>query len=411
MDDLDQLLNDLETASTQPAPPPTEATDTPAIPSEIPVFVTTTAPKSAKSIFQSRKKLVTRPAAVASLAPPNEPPHSSESTLCGSTGSSLAGSNTPSPTETESATSHTAVAPSSPTLSPHAPKTPLSAFHKPSPLTHQPPTPTSAPKICHTCHDAITTPSFITTTHGHTYHPTHFTCANPPCQRLLKGTLYIERDTDGTSFCKPCFTALFSETCAYCATAIVDTCVKAVGKTFHADCFFCSHCGDKLSSATRFVEEQGKVYCLADYESLYARACAGCGKKTGTSSADGTVTPLVQVSKDQVFHLDCFKCSRPGCTLLLSPNEFYQGSGGEPICQMHYYQMQDAVCCACDKVVIGACVNALGKRYHRGCFACTFCKQSFDKGQAGVPGGSGADRFKSKNGNPYCCLCHTKLFG
>ncbi|KAI9328808.1 hypothetical protein BDR26DRAFT_873593 [Obelidium mucronatum] len=418
MEDIDQLLSELEASNleaSQPelSTPPTMAptTDSTQLPPAsveiiIPLFVTTNT-KNMKSIFQSRKgpaspanprkALSSAMISVDAFQTSTGPISSSTTTLTDSL-----------PDIQTNKAAHRTVPPTKP----------VSAFQRrPAPLfqqqqqqqqiqRNQPPPP---PKICQTCNEPIETPSFITTTHGKTYHPTHFTCTNPTCNRPLKGTTYIERDTDGSAYCKPCFTQLFSETCLYCRAPILDTCVKigvGGGKTFHVDCFF-------LLNSAPFVEEAGKVYCLKDHEVLFARVCFGCGKKrvAGAGSAGASSGgEFVEVSKDRVFHLECFRCSKPGCGVLLSPNEFYQSEEGDAVCQMHYYQMQDAVCSACEKIVVGACVNALGKRYHRGCFSCTFCKKGLDSG--GVSGmASSADKFKSKNGNPYCCLCHLKLFG
>lgn len=51
---------------------------------------------------------------------------------------------------------------------------------------------------------------------------------------------------------------------------------------YHKDCFTCDHCHKPLSTS-KFFFEGDSVYCMRDYESLYAVRCAACDEFiTGT---------------------------------------------------------------------------------------------------------------------------------
>ncbi|KAJ3408573.1 hypothetical protein CcCBS67573_g01219 [Chytriomyces confervae] len=392
MDDLDSLLSDLENASVF-----VEEADPTAHPaSHLPNLPPPAAKTTIKPLFQSRKKTITsgRSRTVSSscekLSSANESLPSSVATLTASN-QSLFTPPTPQTQNTRTSSSK-----------------PISAFCRSSPTVSTQPESAALEVVppnleCHGCRSLITSAPFITTNNGHSFHPNHFLCKNESCKRALKGTVYIQEPSTGDAYCKTCFTQLYSEPCNYCKGPILEACVKACNKSFHPACFFCSNCGCQLGTSRQpFVETQGKVYCVPDYDLLFGKTCKGCGLKCGA-----TEEAVSLVDRDLVFHLDCFKCHIGGCAL--RAHEFYEDEvTGLPVCQLHYYGARDAVCFACEKIVVGACVNALGRRYHRACFVCTFCRKALDGG--GAAGGS-VDRFKSKNNNPYCSGCHLKLFG
>jgi len=56
-------------------------------------------------------------------------------------------------------------------------------------------------------------------------------------------------------------------------------------------------------------------------------------------------------------------------------------------------------CGNCGEMVIGVCLNALGKSYHGDCFVCNHCNKPF-------PGGA----FVEHEGNPYCETDYNQLF-
>ncbi|KAJ3211141.1 hypothetical protein HDU67_004754 [Dinochytrium kinnereticum] len=91
------------------------------------------------------------------------------------------------------------------------------------------------------------------------------------------------------------------------------------------------------------------------------------------------------------------------CNTALNPVGFFQLDDA-PLCEAHYHARREAICVTCQKIILGVCVNAFGgNRYHKGCFVCNFCKKGLEEG--------GGDKFKARNGKPYCTGCHGKLFG
>ena len=60
---------------------------------------------------------------------------------------------------------------------------------------------------------------------------------------------------------------------------------------------------------------------------------------------------------------------------------------------------QGPPCGSCGEMVIGICINALGKSFHPEHFVCNHCSKPF-------PGGN----FVEHEGHPYCDLDYTELF-
>jgi hypothetical protein len=57
-------------------------------------------------------------------------------------------------------------------------------------------------------------------------------------------------------------------------------------------------------------------------------------------------------------------------------------------------------CAQCGEMVIGQCINALGKSYHPDHFVCACCSQPFKNG-----------KFMIKDNEPYCETDYFELFG
>lgn len=55
------------------------------------------------------------------------------------------------------------------------------------------------------------------------------------------------------------------EKCAKCQGLITERIVRALGKGFHPGCFACAACGRAIGAESFAVDEQGKVYCVADF--------------------------------------------------------------------------------------------------------------------------------------------------
>lgn len=59
-----------------------------------------------------------------------------------------------------------------------------------------------------------------------------------------------------------------------------------------------------------------------------------------------------------------------------------------------------SLCAACEQPITGACVSALGKKFHPQHFVCSFCKKQV-----------GAGAFKEHASQVFCLACHVRVHG
>ncbi|XP_031469376.1 filamin-binding LIM protein 1 isoform X3 [Phasianus colchicus] len=114
--------------------------------------------------------------------------------------------------------------------------------------------------ICAFCHKAVGPQEPTVEAMRKQYHADCFTCRT--CQRRLAGQRYYQRD--GRPTCDACYQATL-EKCAKCQGLITERIVRALGKGFHPGCFVCAACGRAIGAESFAVDEQGKVYCVADF--------------------------------------------------------------------------------------------------------------------------------------------------
>lgn len=81
---------------------------------------------------------------------------------------------------------------------------------------------------------------------------------------------------------------------------IMGECCNALEKSFHPECFTCSHCKQKLGSGTFHIED-GQPYCPKDFQALFAQKCAGCDFPI--EAGDQFFEAI-----NQLWHCECFTC-------------------------------------------------------------------------------------------------------
>jgi len=217
---------------------------------------------------------------------------------------------------------------------------------------------------------------------GATYHPEHFSCGN--CHRPLGTSNFFEQD--GVPNCEKCYQELLCARCAHCEEPILDRCVTALGKKWHANHFICTQCLSPFASGSYF-ERDGRPFCDNCFQGNFAPRCAGCNQPI-----KGEVTNAL----GQYWHPEHFVCQFCQKAFTGSFFEF----GGKPYCDVHYHQQTGSLCAGCGKAVTGKCVNALDKKWHPEHFVCAFCMNPLHGGN-----------YTENAGKAYDKECHAKLFG
>lgn len=106
--------------------------------------------------------------------------------------------------------------------------------------------------------------------------------------------------------------------------SLAQNCLKAMGKTFHPECFVCAYCG-KIFANSPFYLEDGLPYCEEDWNELFTTKCVSCGFPI--EAGDRWVEAL-----NNNYHSQCFNCTL--CKKNLEGKGFFV-KAGKPFCKSH----------------------------------------------------------------------------
>lgn len=189
-----------------------------------------------------------------------------------------------------------------------------------------------------------------------------------------------------------------------------------MGKRFHADCFRCAYCNEKLGGS--FCEDDDRPYheeCIrkkdssansnAEKDSRSAwdlmkseNKCSTCMKRVPVGEGLSVKAPFKSsnfTNQRYYFHDGCFNCE--SCKKGLS-GKFVVSEGGFfcQDCGDKQGKKADVAdpCTKCGKQLTGNLKKALGKVYHADCFVCNKCSRAFPNGE-----------FVDLNGYPTCESC------
>ncbi|KAG7450822.1 uncharacterized protein BT62DRAFT_537588 [Guyanagaster necrorhizus] len=188
--------------------------------------------------------------------------------------------------------------------------------------------------------------------------------------------------------------------CADCKLPIIGRLVTASnsdrggGLRWHPECFKCTICSELLEHVSSY-ERDGKMYCHLDFYETFAPKCSHCQ------------TPIIEehfISLDdsalggkRTYHAQHFFCAECGDPFLSASG----GLGGErsfsadtqtsefmvyrgyAYCEACHVRLRMPKCSRCKKSIRewdeGA-IEAMGRKWCRGCFRCEGCEQPFDEG-------------------------------
>eukprot|EP00045_Choanoeca_perplexa_P004788 m.40653 g.40653 ORF g.40653 m.40653 type:complete len:411 (+) comp12766_c0_seq1:110-1342(+) len=217
---------------------------------------------------------------------------------------------------------------------------------------------------------------------GLAFHEEHFQCIK--CEQSLADVKFYAQG--GMPFCSRCYADLHSPKCGGCHKPIADSCLKALDKDWHVDCFVCFDCKRPFGSTGFFPKGEAAV-CQTCYQKDLD-PCRSCGKP-----ATGTIVHAIGGQ----YHQECFVCFT--CRQPFANNEFFEHEG-QAYCKLHFHQQRGTICHGCAEPIIGKYLNALGNKWHPEHFTCTLCMRAL-----------AGERFRERKAEPYCGECYVKLFG
>ncbi|XP_058163805.1 prickle-like protein 1 [Dasypus novemcinctus] len=154
---------------------------------------------------------------------------------------------------------------------------------------------------------------------GVCWHPACFVCLT--CNELLVDLIYFYQD--GKIHCGRHHAELLKPRCSACDEIIfADECTEAEGRHWHMQHFCCLECGAVLGGQ-RYIMKDGRPFCCACFESLYAEYCETCGEHIGVDHAQMTYDGQHWHATEACFSCAQCKASLLGCPFLPKQGQIY----------------------------------------------------------------------------------------
>ena len=153
--------------------------------------------------------------------------------------------------------------------------------------------------------------------------------------------------------------------CKKCGEALTGQFVRALGGTFHLDCFKCQDCGQIVASKFFPVDsEDGSgqyPLCETDYFRRLDLLCYECG---------GALRGSYITALDRKYHIEHFTCSV--CPTVFGAQDSYYEHDGKVYCHYHYSTQFAQRCNGCQTAILKQFVeifrNGTNQHWHPECY-------------------------------------------
>ncbi|GJJ68299.1 hypothetical protein EMPS_00645 [Entomortierella parvispora] len=152
--------------------------------------------------------------------------------------------------------------------------------------------------------------------------------------------------------------------CGKCELQMQGSFVRALGATYHLDCFKCLDCGQIVASKFFPIKEaDGKQHplCERDYFRRLNLVCHSCGEALRGSY----ITAL-----ENKYHIEHFSCSV--CPTVFGPQDSYYEHDGQVFCHYHYSLCYAVKCAGCRTAILKQFVeinrNSQDEHWHPECY-------------------------------------------
>ncbi|KAF9123604.1 hypothetical protein BGX30_001338 [Mortierella sp. GBA39] len=154
------------------------------------------------------------------------------------------------------------------------------------------------------------------------------------------------------------------QNCGKCELQMQGSFVRALGATYHLDCFRCLDCDEIVASKFfPITEADGRQYplCERDYFRRLNMVCHSCGEALRGSY----ITAL-----DHKYHIEHFTCSV--CPTVFGPQDSYYEHDDKVYCHYHYSLCYAAKCAGCRTAILKQFVeinrNSQDEHWHPECY-------------------------------------------
>ncbi|XP_040576134.1 PDZ and LIM domain protein 7 [Lepeophtheirus salmonis] len=174
-----------------------------------------------------------------------------------------------------------------------------------------------APSVCYKCN--LNIEGRAMKAKDYLYHDDEkcFSCEKCNCD-LRKVSVYSK---DGKLYCEKNYKEEFIPKCAHCMEYIIENCVRAMDKTWHAHHFSCYDCMKTFTPDMGYHEFEGRPYCEPCYTKTALPKCKGC------SSA---ITDKAMKALGGQWHIKCFVCK--DCKTTFEGQKSFYSVEDKPIC-------------------------------------------------------------------------------
>ncbi|XP_065194282.1 LIM and senescent cell antigen-like-containing domain protein 1 [Sycon ciliatum] len=239
--------------------------------------------------------------------------------------------------------------------------------------------------FCSKCREPFAYQEKILNSGGQSFHERCFVCVQ--CFQPFPEGLFYE--FEGRKYCEYDFQTLYAPCCGGCGKFVIGRVIKALGQSWHPDCFRCINC-DKSLADVGFVKMYGRPYCKPCHAELKDSGKHICQKCNLPIHGDHITYKYNIVHP---HHFNCKQCAKPlTAQCKIRDDELY--------CLRCYDKLESAICGACRRPIEGRIIHALGKMWHPEHFVCAHCERPFD----------GRRHFERK-GLAYCEQHYNMLFG
>ncbi|KAF4635516.1 hypothetical protein G7Y89_g2572 [Cudoniella acicularis] len=153
--------------------------------------------------------------------------------------------------------------------------------------------------------------------------------------------------------------------CKKCGEPLTGQFVRALGGTFHLDCFRCRDCGQIVASKFFPVDEESGEgqypLCEKDYFRRLDLICHKC---------DGALRGSYITALDRKYHIDHFTCSV--CPTVFGAQDSYYEHDGQVYCHYHYSTQFAQRCNGCQTAILKQFVeifrNGQNQHWHPECY-------------------------------------------
>ena len=153
--------------------------------------------------------------------------------------------------------------------------------------------------------------------------------------------------------------------CKKCGEALTGQFVRALGGTYHLDCFKCADCGQIVASKFFPVDaEDGSgqyPLCETDYFRRLDLLCFDCG---------GALRGSYITALDRKYHIEHFTCSV--CPTIFGASDSYYEHEGRVYCHYHYSTQFAQRCNGCQTAILKQFVeifrNGQNQHWHPECY-------------------------------------------